>query len=338
MKNLKMLALVPLMATLFLGAGAAAQTRMIGAATGVVTDSAGEKKWFRFRTNIEEQSAGAIEVQLLLYGEAGSEENIISAVRRNRVQVANLSAMIISTVVPAVAVVNLPYLFDSADEADFIMDEHLSEPIAELLLDQGLVFLSWEEIGFHQVYGGEPLLVPSDAENVRFRVASSMTARMFAHAIGADVIPLPFADNVMGLQTGLVTAGENAVVMYARTGISEYARHLTLTDHSYAVNLVVASQRAWSRMDESERRIIGGAWVPPAESRRLTRAEVTEDLGRAVDLGFTIHGLSQAQRASWRNATSGVADEFLDSLGPDARRIYEIVQEGKAAFAEAKER
>ena len=38
-----------------------------------------------------------METKLLVYGQLGSEENIVSGLRRNRVQFANLSAIIVST-------------------------------------------------------------------------------------------------------------------------------------------------------------------------------------------------------------------------------------------------
>ena len=44
-----------------------------------------------------------METKLLVYGQLGSEENIVSGLRRNRVQFANLSAIIVSTLVPEAA-------------------------------------------------------------------------------------------------------------------------------------------------------------------------------------------------------------------------------------------
>ena len=50
--------------------------------------------------------------------------------------------------------------------------------------------------------------------------------------VGADVIPLGFGEIVSSLQTGLIEAGENAVSLYARTGISDESPHFSLTKHA----------------------------------------------------------------------------------------------------------
>ena len=160
-------------------------------------------------------------------------------------QFANLSAMAVSAVVPEMAVLYAPFLFDNEAEADFIYDNYLTPFYRELLAAKGLHLVSWYEIGFVDVYGKQPLLVPEDARGRRFRVGAGPAARLFAASLEADVIPLGFADVVPSLQTGLIEAGENAVSLYARTGIAGEAPHLTITDHSFGVSAIVASKDWW---------------------------------------------------------------------------------------------
>ncbi len=138
---------------------------------------------------------------------------------------------------------------------------------------------------------------------------------------------------MVGLQTGLVAAGENAIVLYARTGTAEYASHLTMTNHAFSVNFVVAGERGWRRLAAEDQAVLADGWIDLDVSRNAVRAEVQADLDRSEELGFRVHRLSDAQRAEWKSATSGVSERLLGELGPDARAIYEIVQTGKKAFA-----
>ena len=68
-------------------------------------------------------------------------KKISSGLRRNRVQFANLSAIIVSTLVPETALLYAPYLFDSPEEADFIYDNYLTPIFTEMLDQKGLKFL-----------------------------------------------------------------------------------------------------------------------------------------------------------------------------------------------------
>ena len=75
---------------------------------------------------------------MLVYGQLGSEENLVSGLRRN-IQFANLSAIIVSTLVPETALL-MPYLFDSPEEAD-LYDNYLTPIFTEMLNQKGLKFL-----------------------------------------------------------------------------------------------------------------------------------------------------------------------------------------------------
>lgn len=294
----------------------------------------GEALWLRFRDNLAASAAAGVEPKLLIYGELGSEEQIVSGLRRGRVHFANLSANIASTVVPEVSLIYAPYLFEDAAEADFVFDRYLTREYEKLFAARGLVFIQWFEIGFHHVYSrDEPLRLPGDARGVRFRIAASEAARLFARSIGADVIPLAYADIIPSLQTGLIEAGENSVVMYSRTGIAPEAPHLSLTGHSLGMSVIVAQQRFWERLAPAQREAIRAAFPSLAETRRVIRAEEERDLAAAARLKFQVHPLTREQRAQWAQATRSTHAEMIRSIGGDAQRLYDLTLAAKREYA-----
>ncbi len=308
------------------------QAEVIGGGVGVVQGTAGEAKWLAFAERVGELSNGALTLTPMVGGELGSEETILSALRRGRVKVANLSGLVVSSLVPELALIQTPFLFDSHAEADYLLDNHLIDVYAPLLAEQGLQFLSWDEIGFHHVYGKQPILVPEDARGVRFRVSSGLAARYFAEALDADVIPLPFSENITGLQTGLVDAGANALILYARTGIAAEAPHLTLTRHAYTVNILLANQRWLNGLDALQRAAVENGWMDMEPARALTRAEWQEDLAKAEELGFVIHEIDASQRAAWEVATAPVARRLIGELGGRAEQVWAAIQQAKQAY------
>ncbi|MCK6371315.1 MAG: TRAP transporter substrate-binding protein DctP, partial [Gammaproteobacteria bacterium] len=169
----------------------------------------------------------------------------------------------------------------------------------------------------------------------RFRIASSLSARLFAEAIGADVIPLGFGDIVSSLQTGLIEAGENSVTLYSRTGIAGEAPQLTLTHHLLGMSLIVSRKRWWDGLPEADRLILERAFPPIERSRAVVRAQTAGDLAAAASLGFVVHELTAAQREEWRRATAGVTAALIRDIGGRAPEIYDLIQRGKAEFAAA---
>jgi TRAP-type C4-dicarboxylate transport system substrate-binding protein len=295
----------------------------------------GERHWLQFATRAETESEGRIQPKMLIYGQLGSEEQILAGLRRGRVQFANVSAMSASTLVPESALLYAPFLFADEAEADFILDGYLTPVYRELLAAKGLHLLTWYEIGFLQVYGKEPILMPSDAAGRRFRVGAGLAARLFAESLNADVIPLGFTDVVAGLQTGLIEAGENAVSLYTRSGIAPEAPHLTLTDHSYGVSMIVVQKDWWDALAPADQQILGEAFPGISASRLDVRAESLSDLENARSLGITVHSLTPEQRAGWAEAAVDIRSELAAGIGGRSPEILELIDAGRVAYRQS---
>ena len=294
----------------------------------------GEAHWQTFGQRAVAAGGGEIDVRMLIHGELGAEENLVSGLRRGRVQYANLSSLIASTIVPEMALIYMPYLFESEPEADYVMDRYLTREYAQLLAKRGLELIVMYELGFQQIWSRrKPILVPSDARGLRFRVAASKSAELLGRALGADLIPLPFTDIIPSLQTGLIEAGENGVTLYSRTGTAPEAPHLTVTDHSLAMSMIVADKRWWDRLDPRHRKILRDAYPTSAQIRREVRAEIEADYAQASKLKFQVHRLTSAQRNQWIAALRPTHAELLRASGPDGQRLYAGIQQARQDFA-----
>jgi TRAP-type C4-dicarboxylate transport system substrate-binding protein len=292
----------------------------------------GAQTWLDFQAAVEARAQGAMRLRPLIYGQLGSEEQLLSGLRRGRIQFANLSAQVTSTVVPELALLYAPFLFADEGEADFIYDTYLTAAFRDLLRARGLHLLSWYEIGFNEIWGKRPILAPEDARGRRFRVSAGLNARLFAGALGADVIPLGFGDIVPSLQTGLIEAGENAVSLYSRTGIAGEAPHLTLTHHSFGVSVIVSPVAWWDALADDERAILAESFPSVVATRAIIRAQVRDDLAQAAELGIVVHEITPEQREQWRRATASVTPELLQAIGGRSAEIYRGIEAARAAY------
>jgi TRAP-type C4-dicarboxylate transport system substrate-binding protein len=297
-----------------------------------IPNTVGEAHFLNFKTAVDAQSQGTLKLKMLVHGQLGSEENLVSGLRRNRVHFANLSAIITSTLIPETALLYAPYLFDNEEEADFVYDNYLTQIFTELLAAKGLQFISWSEIGFHNVYGKEPILLPEHAKGKRYRVSASLSSRYFAEAIGADLIPMGYAEIVQSLQTGLIEAGDNSVALYAKRGIDQEAPHYTLTQHSLGMSIMVARKIWWDQLNPRQQQIITNAWPEAKILRQSLRSEVARDLANAASLGIVVHALSESDRKLWKQATQGQAERLALEIGGRATEVLDLISEGKKQF------
>ena len=300
-----------------------------------IPNTVGEQHFLDFQQAVT-QGLPEMETKMLIYGQLGSEENLVSGLRRNRVQFANLSAIIISTLVSEAALLYAPYLFDSAEEADFVYDNYLTPIFTDLLAEKNLQFIAWSEIGFHNVYAKQPILSPEDAKGKRYRVSASLSSRYFAEAIGADQIPMGYGEIVQSLQTDLIEAGDNSVALYVKTGKDQEAPHYTLTEHSLGMSIMVARKAWWDELSDEQQLIIQKAWPQANESRRSLRAEAAEDLIKAAEMGITVYELNDEQRQQWKNATQGQVERLAKQVGGRSLELLELIKAGKKEFQSRK--
>ncbi len=309
-----------------------AQVSVIGGTTGVPEGTAGYEKWMMFADRVAEMSGGEITVTPMVGGELGGEETIFSAMRRGRVQVANLSGLVIGALVPELALLQAPYLFGSEAEADHLYDTILFDVYSNLLAEHGLVLLSWDDVGFRHVYGKMPILVPADLRDMRYRIPTGLATQLFAEAMGSDVIQLSFNDNIIGLQTGLVDAGGNAIILYASTGIAEEAPQLTLTGHINMTNLLICTEQWLTSLSEPHQTVIREGWIPIDLARKMSRDETNGFLQQADEIGFSIHRLTPTQKDAWRAATAPVTDQLIETIGGRSGEIYQTILDARATF------
>ena len=298
-------------------------------------NTTGEEHWLTFQRNVESAETGSMDLRMLIYGQLGSEEQIVSGLRRGRVHFANLSALVASTIVPEFTLLYAPFLFDSEAEADYVYDNYLTELFRDMLAPHDLHLMTWYEIGFLNVYGKTPIIVPDDAIGKRFRVGNSEAARLFAEAIGGDVIPLGYGEVVSSLQTGLIEAGENSISLYARTGIAGEAPHVTITEHSFGISLIVTRKSWWDSLTGIERQVLTDAFPAIEETRRGVRVEAMADLENGIEMGIVVHELTPVQAAQWRLATAGVTRRLVRSTRGRSAEILELIDTGKREFAES---
>jgi TRAP-type transport system periplasmic protein len=294
----------------------------------------GDKLWKMFADNVTAQSGGRITLSLLVHGQIGGDDLVMQSLRRGRSQVGILGESGFAQVVPEAAVLNMPYLFDGPAQLDFVMDGYVTPAIKELAAKKNLEFLQWVEVGWMNLYAKQAVLAPQDAKAYRLRALPYETSQAFLKAIGADVINLSFPDVLPGLQTGLINGGESSTLMYARAGLYQEAPHLTLTRHAYSFAALLMNKDWLDGLAAADRAIMTSSFPDQAFVRKDTRDSLVLELATAEREGVLVHRLDAAAVAPWAALARATHKDLLTRLGGESQRIYDLVQEGKTAFAD----
>jgi len=259
----------------------------------------------------------------------------VSNLRRGRVQLGGFSLHGLASVVPELSVLLAPYLFDSRAEVDFIMDNYLTEIFTELFEAQGIALLRWSEVGWNHVFCREPVAVPEDIRGRKIRASSAIGPQEFARRVGADNVPVSYAELITALQTGLLDCGQGGIGLYALSGAAQEAPHLALTYHIFDTGLVVANKTWLDGLTATQRAALLGSLEPVDVGRRKLRAALARLQSEKLDeFGVIASELDETQRAAWRDANTGSHAAVVAETGGRAAEVYALIQAGKRAFGE----
>ena len=100
------------------------------------------------KARIEKDSGNQLKLKVFLGGKLGGEKEMVEDVKNGTLQLFGGSAAAVASYVPELAALELPYLFTSDAEADFVLDK-VRDRYAGLVEAKGFKMIMWAENGWH---------------------------------------------------------------------------------------------------------------------------------------------------------------------------------------------
>lgn len=256
--------------------------------------------------------------------------------RRGNIQGAGLSTASLSSVIPEIDVIELPYLFESFEEADYVLDNKLFEPFKKIFEKKGMVLITWSENGFRSIgHKEKPILKPEDIVGEKMRSQVSDVHLGFYKKLGAAPQAMSTTEVLGALQTGVVKGFDNTPLFTMAAEWHTAIKHFSLTKHIYQAGVVIFSKKLWDKANKDERKILYGRGKELApESRIAIRAMNNEIVNVIRESDITVHEISNGQRKKFQEKLSGLHADLVKKIGGDAQKIYDLILEGKKEFAE----
>lgn len=205
---------------------------------------------------IKQQTQGRVAFKFYPGGVMGSDDSVLRKIRIGQLQGGAVTSGSMTEIAPDIAIYELPYLFDSLEQVDYVRSKMDSELMASLE-NKGFVSFGLAEGGFSYMMSDQPLQSVADVRNKKVWIPSN-------HDVGdavfssADIspVPLPISDVLTGLQTGLIdtitTSPIGAIALQWHTKI-KYVVDEPLT---YFSALLVIDKKAFNKINDEDRQIV----------------------------------------------------------------------------------
>lgn len=288
----------------------------------------------QIQKRVEKDSGGSIKIKNYLGGQLGGELEILSGIRRGRIQGGGITSAALGSIIDEMNVLEIPFIFDSYEEADFILDNFLLEPFKVLFEKKGLIFVSWAENGWRNIGLKNKLIKkPSDLKGVKIRSQNAIPHIEFWRKVEANAVPIEVPEVLSALNTGVVEGFDNTALFTLAAEWQSAIKYFSITEHIYQPAAVVYSAKFWETMDDSQRKILIGPGnsmaAPSRKSVRALGSELTEVL---QSLGINVYKLSDSERDEFKKAIGNLQKDIVAKLGGDSKQIYDLILKGKQAF------
>jgi len=247
-----------------------------------------------------------------------NDNQVLEALLQGDIQLAAPSLSKFEAFTLQFRIFDLPFMFANIDAVDEFQSSDVGEAMKASMARRGLMGLEFWHNGMKNFSANVPLILPSDAEGLKFRVQTSDVLVAQMEALGASPQPMAFAEVYGALQTGVVDGQENTWSNIFGKKFFEVQDGTTETNHGIIDYLVVTSTVWLDSLDPAVRDQFLTILNEVTVVRNGEASAVNEAAKQAViAAGGVVRTLTAEQRQAWVDAMLPVWDQFEDDVGAD---------------------
>lgn len=283
----------------------------------------------RFKELVEERSGGRLEVQVFPAGQLGSDIETVELMQTGSIEASLVPTAKLSGFDATLQIADLPFLFPSKEVTYCVLDSEVGLSLLSGLEDIGLKGLAFWESGFKQLTASFDISGPDAYDGKKIRVMESPILIEQFRAMGANAIPIDFAEVYNALQQGVVDGQENPLVSITKMRFFEVQDYMAISNHGYLAYAFLFAKSFWDGLDADLQQIIQEAAIEAAAYERQLTADMEQGFIDTIrESGTTIIELTDAEREAFQEATKPVHDMFADQIGRDVLdAVYAKIEE-----------
>jgi TRAP-type transport system periplasmic protein len=287
----------------------------------------------RFKSIVETKSGGKIKVNVFLAGQLGNDQFHVSGMQGGTIEMAVMNSGILASQVPAFAIFDFPFMFESEAVADKIVDGSFGKRMHARLEERNLVGIAYWELGFRNMTNSKrPISKVEDIAGLKLRVIPNAINLDWVKALDANPTPLPFPELYGALENKAVDGQENPIPVIKGNKFAEVQKHLALTRHQYNPQSVLVSKRFWDGLNADEKKLLSDAAQETAVfQRRVNREAIARDLDDLKKAGMQVTELPTSETLKLVEKMKPVITKHAATVGP------EVVNDFLAAAAVARQ-
>lgn len=292
------------------------------------------KKTIQKASKPDADSPPRIKVKIHWSGKGKDEVAMMRMLKRGELEAFGGSTGAIATQVPEMAVFELCYAFDSLEQADKIIDNHLIGPAREILEKNGFRLYAMGENGFRNfATKGVAVKSPADLSSIKMRSQEQWAHEEAYRALGGNPVALPVSEVSTGLSTGNVDGFDNTALFAQVSGWHKHIDTWTVSNHIYQPAMIIYNNDWYNGLpDDLKEIVMMDAEAQTKLGRKLVRKMAPKLMENLEAAGVTIYTPSDAERKAMKGACRDKMEAvYLEKLGnsDDAKRLIDALRSAR---------
>ena len=246
------------------------------------------------------------------------DNKVLEALLQGDVQLAAPSLSKFEAFTKQFRLFDLPFMFKDVNAVDAFQASDAGQAMKDSMQRRGLQGLAFWHNGMKQMSANVPLISPTDANGLRFRVQSSDVLVAQMEAIGGSPQKMAFSEVYGALQQGVVDGQENTWSNIFGKKFFEVQDGTTETNHGIIDYLVVTSTEWLDGLDADVRDQFLTILDEVTTTRNAESTAVNNQAKQAIiDAGGVVRQLTPEQRQAWVDAMLPVWEQFKGDVGQE---------------------
>jgi len=246
------------------------------------------------------------------------DNKVLEAMLQGDVQLAAPSLSKFEKFTKQFRIFDLPFMFKNVNAVDEFQLSATGQAMKDSMQKRGLQGLAFWHNGMKQMSANVPLISPSDANGLKFRVQSSDVLVAQMEAIGGSPQKMAFSEVYGALQQGVVDGQENTWSNIYGKKFFEVQDGTTETNHGIIDYLLVTSVDWLDGLDADVRDQFLQIVAEVTDLRNGESTRINEEAKAAVmAAGGEVRQLSDEQRAEWVEVMKPVWAQFEGDVGTE---------------------
>ncbi len=258
-----------------------------------------------------------------------NDNKVLEAMLQGDVQLAAPSLSKFEKFTKQFRLFDLPFMFKNIEAVDAFQSSADGQAMMDSMQRRGLQGLAFWHNGMKQMSANKPLVAPSDADGLKFRVQSSDVLVAQMEAIGGSPQKMAFSEVYGALQQGVVDGQENTWSNIFGKKFFEVQDGVTETNHGVLDYLVVTNIDWLDSLDAPVRDQFLTILNEVTATRNAESSKVNAEAKQSiVDAGGEVRQLNAEQRQAWVEAMKPVWDQFAGDVGQDMIDAAQAINAG----------